>query len=481
MTLVELLVVVVLITVLVSTAIPVISPGGDDRKIREASRNLNAYLQGAQARAQETGRPFGVALRRLSAATGRGEDNAVSSVVEYVEVPPHFTGFGATSSVRFARSLRYAPAADAGPVAELARDESDDVGPLWVQFVARGGTVTGLPPGWAPDLVPPAFLRPGDTLEVHGQRYTLLDRNRLNTTGADPTARAIDLTPTAADAVEDGATNLFFPGSTQVPGGMVTLLAVPEGVAPSTPVERLPPLVARYDLRGGSLAASSTVDDAPFWTEPSRYRILRQPVPAGGEPLELPSGVAIDLQASVFGTGQRLYSPHVDAENDSATSFRVRPSDVLVLFSPQGGIERVHGVVAIEDGADDTSAGDDFGPTLAPTTVTSYLALCVGRRELIPAKPVGAVSKAAYKEPIDLYRDVVQPGLSETEARELTDQYNWLNLDSRWVLVAGTTGAVSTVESRAVFTGGVTAPFRLNQQLAGTLDAVPRRVRAGGR
>ncbi|MEN0110409.1 MAG: hypothetical protein AAF805_06760, partial [Planctomycetota bacterium] len=46
MTLVELLVVIVLVTILVTTAIPVLSPGGDTRKLREASRAINTYLAG---------------------------------------------------------------------------------------------------------------------------------------------------------------------------------------------------------------------------------------------------------------------------------------------------------------------------------------------------------------------------------------------------------------------------------------------------
>src|SRR5690606_30858368 len=117
----------VLVTTLVTTVIPILSPGGDNKRLREASRNLNAYLQGAQARAIETGRPFGVAFQRLSADTDRGADNAVSIRAEYVEVPPHYSGVNPTSAVRIARNPNYNPAA-APPY---------NVGTVWVQFVQR--------------------------------------------------------------------------------------------------------------------------------------------------------------------------------------------------------------------------------------------------------------------------------------------------------------------------------------------------------
>src|SRR5688572_7008816 len=51
MTLVELLVVIVILTTVVAAAIPIMAPSNVDRQLREASRTLNTYITGAQARA----------------------------------------------------------------------------------------------------------------------------------------------------------------------------------------------------------------------------------------------------------------------------------------------------------------------------------------------------------------------------------------------------------------------------------------------
>jgi prepilin-type N-terminal cleavage/methylation domain-containing protein len=63
-TLVELLAVIAIMVILLSVAIPAIRPALKDRKLREASRLLNAYVAGVQARAAELGRPVGIVLVR---------------------------------------------------------------------------------------------------------------------------------------------------------------------------------------------------------------------------------------------------------------------------------------------------------------------------------------------------------------------------------------------------------------------------------
>lgn len=460
MTLVELLVVIVLVTTLVTTVIPILSPGGDNKRLREASRNLNAYLQGAQARAIETGRPFGVAFQRLSADTDRGADNAVCIRAEYVEVPPHYSGFSPTSAVRL--SPAWVPSED-DPARRLFYDPNSPVawrrvGPVWIQFVARGGASAGMPAGWAADQTPPQFLRPGDTVEVQGHRYVLLDRHPANTNNSDPTLRAVDG---------------FFPGTTS--GSVTTLLAKPEGMPDGAAIERMPTLAIKYDANGNPVSASSPYD-RPFWTEASPYKILRQPVPAGGEPLEMPGSVALDLQASAFTNGARLFQPTQAAYNASTGEFAPISSPVMVLFSPQGNIDRV-------------IFGTDSAGLLTSSSVTSTLALCLGRRELIPPKQTERAANLTtasvngpplrYDEPINLNLDIAQAGISETEAKAVMDQYNWLNLDSRWVLIGGQSGAVSTIATSGVYPSIDTAS--VDQQIAAAIANASTRTTAGGR
>src|SRR5690349_10376089 len=85
MTLIELLVVIVIITTLVAAAIPLISPSNDDRRLREAARNLNSFINGAQAQAIAKHRPVGIALKRLSQDTSKVDDRGVCVELYYVE------------------------------------------------------------------------------------------------------------------------------------------------------------------------------------------------------------------------------------------------------------------------------------------------------------------------------------------------------------------------------------------------------------
>ncbi len=64
MTLIELLVVVSIAVMLLAIAIPVMRPALKDRKLREASRQINTFIVNAKARAAESGRPHGIWIVR---------------------------------------------------------------------------------------------------------------------------------------------------------------------------------------------------------------------------------------------------------------------------------------------------------------------------------------------------------------------------------------------------------------------------------
>src|SRR5688572_12398353 len=69
-TLVELLVVVMIMVLLMSVAIPLLKQPLADRKLREAARQVTAFLQTAQAQAAERGRPVAVMFLRASSDIG---------------------------------------------------------------------------------------------------------------------------------------------------------------------------------------------------------------------------------------------------------------------------------------------------------------------------------------------------------------------------------------------------------------------------
>ena len=85
-TLVELLVVVSILMMLMVVAVPVIRPGLESRRIREAARQVSVYLASAQTQAARLGRPVGVELVRDS------DVPQMCRVLQQVEVPPPYSG-----------------------------------------------------------------------------------------------------------------------------------------------------------------------------------------------------------------------------------------------------------------------------------------------------------------------------------------------------------------------------------------------------
>lgn len=85
LTLVELLMVITIMAVLMVVAVPLVRPAFQDRNLREAARQVNVFLAGAQARAAELGRPVGVWIERT-------EDPLFASRLYMAEVAPSFTG-----------------------------------------------------------------------------------------------------------------------------------------------------------------------------------------------------------------------------------------------------------------------------------------------------------------------------------------------------------------------------------------------------
>ncbi|MDX1965394.1 MAG: GspH/FimT family pseudopilin [Pirellulales bacterium] len=105
LTLVELLVVMVILTMITAATIPLLSPPGNARKIREAAREVATYLELARARAVETGRPAGIWIERLpgSGATGYNANKpepVESNTMFLCETPPPYSGDTLNSTVQ---------------------------------------------------------------------------------------------------------------------------------------------------------------------------------------------------------------------------------------------------------------------------------------------------------------------------------------------------------------------------------------------
>ncbi len=92
MTLTELLVVISIIVLVTAMLVPMLAPVLRGQKIREATRQVNLFFSGAQARAVELGRPVGVWIERAEHGNGLTPRQFTAYKLYRAEQPPSYTG-----------------------------------------------------------------------------------------------------------------------------------------------------------------------------------------------------------------------------------------------------------------------------------------------------------------------------------------------------------------------------------------------------
>jgi len=85
-TLVELLVVISILLILTTVAVPMMQPSLEKRRTREAARAIHVYCTSARIRAMERGQPVGVIFERLP------EQSEGCRVLRQAQVPPPYAG-----------------------------------------------------------------------------------------------------------------------------------------------------------------------------------------------------------------------------------------------------------------------------------------------------------------------------------------------------------------------------------------------------
>lgn len=281
MSLIELLVVIVILTTIVAAAIPLLSPANDDRRLREAARGVNTFINGAQSRAIGGGHPVGLAIKRLAQDTNKAADRGVCVELFYVEQPAPYTGFDANSRAAVALNPQ-AP------------------GLVLIRFITRGTTTPGLPIGWTVDLFPSGVIHQGDLIEINGTQYELL-------------------LPANSDLTINPLTGAFEQANSS---RVAMIVARPRNDSG----QQINP---RYDSAG--LTVPSTPAVPPYWTDAAPYKVLRRPVQTSDEPYQLPEGTVIDLRASGVGSQNYFYVPGLN-DNDQG---------ILIMFAPEGRVARV--------------------------------------------------------------------------------------------------------------------------------------------
>ena len=428
MTLIELLVVIVILMTLVGGVIPVLSPNNDARRIREAARGLQTFVMQAQSHAARTGRPAGIAFRESSPGSGVALD------VYQIEVPPPFAGFSQYSASRVRQNLGKPDVIQIQFV--LTNTLDPDLLP------GNGKTRTGLVE-YDIELIPDKFLKIGDIVVVSGIAYRLIDENH------DKEGFYFEEPPNLS---EDPQVLL----RCQLVDDRQTLAIVEDYM--------------EYSVRYGI-------------TAPKGYKIFRQPnavTSSATQPYQLPAGVCIDLQASgveasssgTVAPGMPILSPSsnlvpqavIENSFDSRTkgSGPSKPDKIQdtvnILFSPNGSIDRIY-----------------YGTREISNVPRVYMLLGRVENGGLDLNTAKLTTRGTQGQ---------TGGSSQEQVAEIQQRINWMNLDSRWIVVDARSGRMTVSENAFVDPSDVERYKGSNPSIAVTqaLDArqFAREMRRGG-
>lgn len=314
LTLIELLVTIVIMVTVLAGVLPLVSPNNNSRKIREASRQLNTFLSQAQAQAARDGRPAGIAFRE--APGGSGLSGMATEVYTLAEPAP-FAGFSENSRVHIQPTGRkygddFPTSGDPEPMFPKLRQRNLDVFRLF--FVSAGVDPLN-PPA---DPLPPNTIRIGDTIEILGNRFMVID-DVDRTSAPNQTVNPSDESNTYL--VDTSELDCVYLNS--------------NGQAWPTPAG------------GGPILRP--------------YVINRQPINTADQPLQFPRGIGIDLQSS----GSEGFSVPFSLDNGG-------PTTIGLMFSPNGsidalyrngvkmdGVEKVFFLLGLIENGNDSSNGQD--------------------------------------------------------------------------------------------------------------------------
>ena len=284
MTLVELLVVVSILMALILVGLPAMTPTKEARAIREAARSIDLMLGAARNQAIAAGRPMGVMLERMP-------EKPLAGVTIYpAEEPVPYSGEYVNSQVAVTvQRYRVPPNNDNG------------TSPLWTVSWAASDT--------GHSAIAAGMVHVYDLIQFNNQGpyYCIL----IGTPS-----------PKLSDGTSDG---------TIVPPLTIALdCQVAEGT--------------NYTSDSAAIRSTTGLPWNPPWNPPwstsatpATFRIFRQPVRSGSEPLELPAGAAIDFWYSE-GTG---FTFRPIAQVSTKTDL-LDTTPVFIMFAPNGTVAYVY-------------------------------------------------------------------------------------------------------------------------------------------
>ena len=291
MTLTELLVVIMIMAFLLGAALPVMRVAMEDRAMREASRQLNTYVQLAKSQAAEKGRPVGLWLETQSLPEGTPADARYCQQLFIAETPPPYAGDMVGARARTFDAWNNA----VGP--------NNPVAPALVN-------PTGTPP------IPPDGVADTAEFDASSASLPLLvgigDTIKFNYQGhlyeiTDVAANVASLDSTVTTLVH----RITFHHATVYPFGRPYPLPLP-----ANPNRWL------YDYEIPKHISPPINVLLPF-------QILRSPQKSSVTPMEFSGGAVIDLSVSGVGLTGR--------------EFATATTPVIIMFSPTGSVDRILG------------------------------------------------------------------------------------------------------------------------------------------
>ncbi|MCA9151401.1 MAG: prepilin-type N-terminal cleavage/methylation domain-containing protein [Planctomycetales bacterium] len=307
MTLIELLVVISIIVLVAGAFVPMLQPLTRGRRVREAARQVNVFIGGAQARAVEQGRPVGIWLERAGHEIDQPINAWYTCYRMYVaELPDAYTGdlFDARVVIKpnvanAARWFAYFEDPDV-PTDFSCCDSVTATNQTIARMISNNQEPTFTP-----------LVNIGDWIQFDGRgpHYMI--------TGIDATKFEFFVEPNDMPEIRKFLRQPM-PSTALVPG-----------------------------MNPQQAAAAFQSYQAGV-----RFAITRGPVKSSVSPFELPRNTAIDFSVSGYGvpfdSKQMLFVnslvPGTAPVPTTVARFReINPEyDIVIMFSPQGGVDRVY-------------------------------------------------------------------------------------------------------------------------------------------
>ena len=422
-TLVELLVVITILMLITAATIPILAPGTETRRQREAARLVSTAFASAQTEALAAGKPVGVWIERDTST------RYAATVIYGCEVPPPYTGefAGATVAVERITTPNHMGAVTSDPRPAGSGYVAGSVDDTYIYFrvwPSFGSTAEGR-------------FRVGDTIQFNNQGFDYqiyhgFDTNSDGYIDDHPGTPEIDpflvrIPKRFKDPVPGNAnyeSNQPY-GPPEPPGN-------PSGGSPEDTSQRNPNYRASY-LPWPMVATSPPAPPITSSTNRSGqvlFRITRQPRKSAATPIRLPEGAVIDLRFSGLDEdfGGRFFG-----ESNTSNPPGLQPwsalGPLIVLFSAQGDLQSVYSLGA---------------PSL--TSAPSSVHFLIGKRERImddiPADRTDDLS--------DLLEEITSQ--FNEDVRNLPDerQLNFQDMENFWVTVQKGNGLATTSQVASI-------------------------------